>query len=265
MEIAIVLVFAFGAAFLTFFSGFGLGTLLTPVLAVILPLEYAIGITAIVHLLNNLFKISLVHKNINWPVAVKFGLYSAAGALIGAYILVNLNFNKVLYSIPTGIYGFMDEIYLTIELYKVILGSIMLVFVAYEAIPRFSNYKFPDKALWIGGIISGFFGGLTGNQGALRSSFLIKTNLTKEGYVATGAVIACFVDITRLSLYKNILLFNKQLSTEHTIGVLLIIVAAFAGTYIGNKYLQKTTHGFVKTITAIMLTCIAIGLIIGII
>jgi uncharacterized protein len=53
---------AFFTAGLTFFSGFGLGTLLLPVFALFFPLETAIGLTALVHLANNLFKLALVGK-----------------------------------------------------------------------------------------------------------------------------------------------------------------------------------------------------------
>ncbi|MEZ4804275.1 MAG: hypothetical protein R2852_01970 [Bacteroidia bacterium] len=55
----------------------------------------------------------------------------------------------------------------------------------------------------IGGLISGFFGGLSGNQGALRSMFLLKSGLNKEAYIATGILIAFAVDITRLSVFQS--------------------------------------------------------------
>lgn len=48
--------------------------------------------------------------------------------------------------------------------------------------------------------MSGFFGGLSGNQGAFRSAFLIKAGLSKDAYIATGVVAAVIVDLTRLGI-----------------------------------------------------------------
>jgi uncharacterized membrane protein YfcA len=57
MEIIIVATAAFLAAGLTLFSGFGLGTLLMPVIAMFVPADVAISVTAMVHFTNNLFKL----------------------------------------------------------------------------------------------------------------------------------------------------------------------------------------------------------------
>ena len=59
----IIIVFAaFAGALLTFFSGFGLGTILTPVFALFYPIEYAIIMTALVHFANNILKIILINQ-----------------------------------------------------------------------------------------------------------------------------------------------------------------------------------------------------------
>jgi acyl-CoA reductase-like NAD-dependent aldehyde dehydrogenase len=44
----------------------------------------------------------------------------------------------------------------------------------------------PPGYLPVGGLLSGFFGGLSGHQGALRSVFLLRAGLTKESFIATG-------------------------------------------------------------------------------
>lgn len=91
MEIFLVSCVAFGAALLTFFSGFGLGTLLTPIMALFFPIDVAIGLTAIVHLLNNVFKLVLVGKRIDWSVFVRFGPPAILAALLGAWVLLNIS------------------------------------------------------------------------------------------------------------------------------------------------------------------------------
>ena len=72
MEILIISIVAFVAALLTFFSGFGLGTILTPVMLIFFPPEIAISLTGIVHFCNNIFKLSIIGKQFNKEVLIKF-------------------------------------------------------------------------------------------------------------------------------------------------------------------------------------------------
>ena len=69
------------ASGLTLFSGFGLGTILTPVFALFFPVTTAVAMTAIVHLANNLFKIGLVGRDADWRVVARFGLPAALAAI----------------------------------------------------------------------------------------------------------------------------------------------------------------------------------------
>ena len=62
MEIIILSIAAFLVALLTFFSGFGLGTILTPVFMLFFPVDLAIALTGVVHFFNNIFKLILVHN-----------------------------------------------------------------------------------------------------------------------------------------------------------------------------------------------------------
>ncbi|MCK5583479.1 MAG: TSUP family transporter, partial [Elusimicrobiales bacterium] len=72
--ILIIPIAALAASFLTFFSGFGLGTILMPVFILFFPIDTAIALTAIVHFLNNILKVSLLWKDATWKVVLKFGL-----------------------------------------------------------------------------------------------------------------------------------------------------------------------------------------------
>ncbi len=90
MEYVIICLAAFLASALTFFSGFGLGTILMPVFALFFPVEVAIGLTAIVHFLNGLFKVGLVGRNADRKVVLYFGIPAALAALVGAAVLALL-------------------------------------------------------------------------------------------------------------------------------------------------------------------------------
>ena len=90
MEIIVISVVAFLVAILTFFSGFGLGTILTPVFMLFFPVELAIALTGIVHFFNNVFKIILVGKNADKSVLKRFGIPAVIFAFIGAWILLQM-------------------------------------------------------------------------------------------------------------------------------------------------------------------------------
>jgi uncharacterized protein len=68
------IIIAFFASILTFFSGFGIGTIMLPVFALFFPLEIAIVMTGIVHLLNNLFKALISGKDFDKKVVLKLGI-----------------------------------------------------------------------------------------------------------------------------------------------------------------------------------------------
>ena len=87
MEYIIIPIVALLASALTFFSGFGLGTLLLPAFALFFPVDVAIALTAIVHFLNNAFKFVLVKKHINWKIAIQFGIPALIFAFLGAFLL----------------------------------------------------------------------------------------------------------------------------------------------------------------------------------
>lgn len=87
MDLLSVCLAALVASGLTLFSGFGLGTILTPVFALFFPVATAVAMTAVVHLANNLFKLALVGRDAHWPTVVRFGVPAALAAFGGASLL----------------------------------------------------------------------------------------------------------------------------------------------------------------------------------
>ena len=151
----------------------------------------------------------------------------------------------------------------SISLVKFIVSLLLIVFASFDLIPFFKKLEFGKKSLPIGGFLSGFFGGLSGNQGALRSSFLIKLGLDKETFIATTVFISTMVDFTRLGVYSsNILQIN--LEDYLTLGVSSIL-AAILGAFIGNKLLKKITLNYIRILVATLVLLLAFGLLLGII
>lgn len=256
MQEFIIALVALLASALTFFSGFGLGTILLPVFAIFFPIELSIALTAIVHFLNNVFKFFLTGKSIDKQVLLKFGLPSVLAAFLGAYLLDYISHLPSIFS-----WNFSDH-YFEITPIKLIISLLLIFFALFDIVPKVKNLQFSRKYLPIGGLVSGFFGGLSGHQGALRSAFLIRAGLTKDAFIATGIAIACFIDITRLSVYaKNIF------SVKESIDWMLVTIAtfsAFLGAFLGNKILKKITIDSVQMIVAIALIIFAVFLGLGI-
>lgn len=63
MEYVIVCLVAFLSSAMTLYSGFGLGSVLLLAFAIFSTLPIAVALTAIIHFLNNLFKLSLLFKH----------------------------------------------------------------------------------------------------------------------------------------------------------------------------------------------------------
>ncbi|MBW8327537.1 MAG: sulfite exporter TauE/SafE family protein [Prolixibacteraceae bacterium] len=257
MEIIIIGLAAFATSMLTFFSGFGLGTILAPVFAIFFPIDIAIALTGVVHFYNNLFKMALVGKHTNKLVLLRFGIPAIAASFAGAWLLLKIT---VLPSIAH--YQMWGKEY-EITPVKLIIALLLITFSILEIVPAFQKVQFGRDKLMLGGILSGFFGGLTGIQGAIRSAFLIKSGLTKEAYIATGVFIACLVDFTRLSVYAS--RFSAANLHENISLLISATLAAIAGAFIGSKLLKKVTLRFIQVIVAIMLVLISIALGLGII
>lgn len=257
MEILIVSLAALAAASLTFFSGFGLGTLLMPVVAVFLPLNLAIAVTAVVHLANNLFKLALVGRHAERSVLVRFGLPAMLFAFGGAWLL---NWLSVIPPMTSYTLGGRE---LEISPVKLTIGILIILFLVIESLPFLAKLSIHKRYLPLGGMISGFFGGLSGHQGAFRSMFLIKAGLDKTQFIATGVTIAVMVDIARLLIYGTS--FAAQNLGSQWALVVSASGAAFAGSFLGNRLLSKLTYGAVRLAVSVLLIVVALGLVSGLI
>jgi uncharacterized membrane protein YfcA len=195
---------------------------------------------------------------------MRFGLPAIGGAWLGAWTLEQLAGTSPL--ARYSILGLEAEVTPA----KLVVGLLLLLFTVIEFVPRLDAILVParlrslpafEDPLPIGGLLSGFFGGLAGLQGALRSAILIRVGLTKEAYVATGVVIACLIDVSRLAVYATSMGGPPLLGY----GVLAAAVAAaFAGSWLGNRYLKKVTLQRVQRLVAGMLLIFAIGLLVGV-
>ena len=251
----LICVVSFLASILTFFSGFGLGTLLLPVFSLFMPIELAVLATAIVHILNNALKFILIRNFIDKSVLLSFGITAVLGAFLGAIIQKTIGGSLFLYELV--LFGSLNRV----ELLSFIIGILMLVFALLDLIPILKKISFGKGQFTVGGFLSGFFGGLSGHQGALRAAFLAKSHLKAEVFISTSVCLSLLIDATRIPIYLS---SNIQLQDQW----LLITPAcffAFIGSYLGKKLFTKRKVQNIRIFVAVFLFLMGSAMIVGLV
>ncbi len=262
MTTVLVCAVACGASLLTFFSGFGLGTLLLPVFALFFPLPVAIAATALVHLANNLFKLGLMGRHAERRIVLRFGAPAAVAACGGAWLLLRLAGLPALATYQLGGRTF------TVEPLGLVLGGLIVFFALFDLLPAFTALRFGARFLGLGGLLSGFFGGLSGHQGALRSAFLAKSGLDPEAFVGTGVACAVIVDVVRLAVYGLDHITGPLGILRAEGGANLVVAAtlsAFAGAWVGRRLLHQWTLRSMQRLVGAMLLLLALGIGLGLV
>ncbi len=229
MDFQIILAFVAGfAGAVATIAGFGIGSLITPLLALKTGTGIAVAGVSLAHFAGTLLRFFFWRKHINKKVLLSFGLTSAAGGLIGA-LLHNVLYNTIL---------------------TIIFGC-LLVFAGIMGLTGLSErIRFSGIFAWIAGGLSGFFGGLVGNQGGIRSASLLGFNLKQKEYVATATGIALMVDVVRVPVYLTVQ--GNQIASIWQF-VLIATVGVLVGTLIGGRILNKIPEKiFKKVVSAII-------------
>lgn len=253
--VVLVAFIALLASLLTLFCGFGLGTIMLPVFSVFFPAELAVLLTAILHFGNNLFKLFLLGRSARRSVVIQFGVPSLLGAFAGAYVLTWISGHSWLAGISLP---FAQET----EPLKFIIGALIVVFALLEVFsPSFKFAGHSRSILFSGGLLSGFFGGLSGHQGALRTIFLAGMGLSKHAFVATGVFIACMVDVARISVYLPGM--KASMADVDLLMMVVSLLAAFTGAVIGKQILGKMTLQWLMNLVAILLVAFGILMMTG--
>lgn len=255
--------FSFLISLLTLFTGFGLGTLLMPAFALFLPIEVAVAATAIVHGANNVFKVVLIGRHARRNIVFEFGIPAVIAAFVGALLLSLLTTEVAIVTwSPFGRTAVVTPI-------KLVLGVLIVAFGLFELLPSLRALRAPVRMLPVGGIIAGFFGGLSGHQGALRSAFLSPLGMPPTEFAATQAVLGLMVDAARLIVYAvTFLTAAGAAASGASIPWNVVIVAslaAFAGAYLGARLLPKVTIRGLQLLTGVLLVGVGTALAMGVI
>jgi uncharacterized membrane protein YfcA len=219
-------------------SGFGIGSLLTPLLLLTMPTNHAVAVLAIPHAWATGIRLARLRFDIHLPTFRQFGIASAAGGLAGALLQSRLG-SSVL---------------------TIVLAILLVVSGTTQLIGR--PLPLPDTPGWrlLGGILSGLFGGLVGNQGGIRAAALLGFRLSPAQIVATATASALLVDLARVPIYLasfgSVMLENERLLLIVTAGVTL-------GTLIGVPVLRRIPEGLFRRLLGALLILLGCSLFIA--
>ena len=261
VQYLVVCLTSFTVSALTLFSGFGLGTLLLPVFSIFFPVPVAVAATAVVHFANNIFKALAVGDRAHWGIVAQFALPGAAAALLGAGLLTYFA------ALPPAFAYMFGLQKVTVSVIDLIIGVLIIGFGLFEILPKLQRLSFDPRWLPVGGLLSGFFGGLSGNHGALRAAFLIKTGLSKDAFIATSVMSALVVDAARLMVYGTAYMTTRFAAIPAS-GVPLLfsaILSSLLGVILAARHMNKVTLPTIRYLVGGLLLIVGLGLISGLI
>ena len=224
----------FFAAALTVPAGFGLATMITPIVFLWLEPHEAVAVVGIVHGSHNAWKLKVLRKSVDYDAVRRYGWAMVVGALIGAALNTAVEADPLL----------------------LIVGIALVILPLLSISEKWTDYRLPEAEDRIGGFGSGFFGGLTGHQGALRAMFLQKRLPDKSEYAATAAVLALVVDVTRVPLY--VALEGWQILDAGWL-ILGLVLAAVLGVQLGKRWLKKWKSDTIRN--GILVAIVASGVL----
>jgi len=233
-----VLIVAVGilAGALASVTGFGIGSLLTPVFALHLETRLAVAAVSIPHLVGTALRFWLLGGRYEPRVLWTFGLTSAAGGLTGALLHTQATSASL----------------------TIVFGSLLLFVAVSELTGLSGRMRFTGALAWAAGAASGFLGGLVGNQGGIRSAALLGFDLPKHTFVATATAIGLAVDAARVPVYLRI---EGEGLANHWWWILIATAGVMTGTLGGGRVLAWIPQPWFRPLVAIVLAALGAAMI----
>lgn len=220
-----VLITAVVAGGIASVTGFGIGSLLTPLLSLFLGTQLAVAIVAIPHFAATALRLWFLRSHVDRSVFWKFGLLSAIGGLSGALLHAS-------FTVPT---------------LQIVLAIVLLVAGTLGVTGWTKKLRIQGPAAWIAGILSGALGGLVGNQGGIRSAALLGFQIPKNAFVATTTAVGLVVDSSRLPVY---FWSNGTHILQNTHWLALTTLGTVGGTVLGMLLLRRVPEALFHRIVS---------------
>ena len=213
-ELLLVAIGSFLAAALTVPAGFGLSTILTPLVLLLMGPHEAVAVVAVVHGAHNAGKFAALRESVDFEAFRRYGVWLVLGAILGAALQNEVPQKPLL----------------------ALIGAFLVSLPLLSMSEGWTGYRIPEANDSLGGFGSGFMGGLTGHQGALRAMCLTRRLPDKMTYAATASVLALCVDLSRVPVY---LLFRYDEMSQHAALTLVLVISALIGVRVGKTWLER--------------------------
>ena len=236
-EIATFLAGAFGGA-VAAVAGFGIGSLLTPVVATVAGAKLAVAAVSIPHFVGTAIRFYRSRALVNWTIVRSFGITSAAGGLTGALL----------------------NAYATSRALEIVFGALLILAGASQVTGFAQRWRLRGTLGWIAGALSGFFGGLVGNQGGIRTAAMLGFDADKRQFVATTTAVALLVDVARVPVYVAV--EAERLPRLWPL-VLMGTAGVILGTLFGEKLLARVPEGRFRIVVGTLLLLLGVSFLIG--
>ena len=216
------------AAAIAAVTGFGIGSLLTPLLGVEVGTKLAVAAIAIPHFVATAQRFWILRRHVDRRVVLGFGVMSASGGLAGALL----------------------HAWVSSRALGAVFGALLVLAGVSEFTGWTGRVRWGRWAAWVAGGVSGVLGGLVGNQGGIRSAALLGFEVPKESFVATATAIGLFVDVARLPVY----LATQGREIARIWDLLLIAtIGAVVGTVLGARLLAHLPRRHFRRVVAALL------------
>jgi uncharacterized membrane protein YfcA len=217
-------------------AGFGIGSVLTPAMSLTIDIKVAVAAAAIPHLAGSITRCWSLRAHIDRALLVRFGWTSVVGGLAGALLGAGTR-SPIL---------------------TIVFGALLVFVSASHLAGVAGRLRFGGNGAWIAGALSGFFGGLVGNQGGLRSAALMGFDLPRERFVATATLLAIAVDAARVPVY--LALHHRALSAISPL-IVVATLGVLAGTCFGARVLRRCPEEPFRRVVAILLLALGVSMI----
>ena len=227
-QAVLLAIFTFIAAMLGTISGFGISTIMIPIMCLFYPMPTALLFVAIIHLCGDIWKIIFFKRGANWKLILGFGIPGIIMSYIGASVTLNIS--------PL--------------ILKRFLGGFLILYMVYLFVKQKWRIAKTNKTAILGGSLSGFFAGIFGVGGAIRGAFLSAYDLPKETYIFTAGMIAFFIDISIITKY-----LTGGITLSENLGLLLLLLVplSFLGAYCAKKIVHSVPQNYFRLLIAILL------------
>jgi uncharacterized membrane protein YfcA len=219
-------------------SGFGIGSLLTPVLAFHLDTRLAIAAVSVPHVVGTAQRFWTMRRDIDRRLLLEFGVTSAVGGLVGALL-----------------HGQLANRWLTI-----VFGLLLLFTAVAELTGWMRRVHWGRSFGWVAGAISGFLGGLVGNQGSVRTAGLLAYDVSPRAFVATATTVALIVDGARMPVY--VATQGREMGSLWPI-LAVATAGVVIGTAVGVRILPRLAEKTFRRSVAVLLAVLGISMLIA--